>query len=158
MRAFLKGNWCGLVAVLLSGCGCKDIPVEERLIACTNRTLRFKMTVEHDPPYQFLLGLSRPSPGALSFRGEIVVSQSTGEVARIPIDGRNVTPCNWLHDSSGYILTWSRTNQGERLQTFLAKGRAYHVEVIFVEQPPAESSLWLSSVGKAYGNQGEASG
>jgi hypothetical protein len=107
------------------------------------------MAVQHDPPYQFLLGLSAASRGELSFRGEIIVSQSTGSVARIPVDSHNVTPCNWLYGCSGYILTWGRTNREDRLQSFLAKGRSYNVQVRFSEQPPMASSLWLSSMGKA---------
>jgi len=125
------------------------MPVQEKMADCTSGTLQFKMAVQHDPPYQFLLGLSAASPGELSFRGEIMVSQGTGTVARIPIDSRNVTPCNWLHGSSGYILTWGRTNRRDRLESFLAKGSSYDVEVRFSEPPPVGSSLWLSSMGQA---------
>jgi hypothetical protein len=149
MRVGLFAGCFAVLGAFLSGCICREMPIQDRLADCTNSTLQFKMAVRHDPPYQFLLGLSPASPGDLSFRGEIIVSQSTGTVARIPIDSQNVTPCNWLHGSSGYILTWERTNREDRLQSFLTKGRTYDVQVCFSKQPPVASSLWLSSMGKA---------
>ncbi len=149
MRAVLIAGSFAVLGTFLGGCICREMPVQERLVDCTNSTLEFKMAVQHDPPYQFLLGLSPASPGELSFQGEILVRQSTGAVARIPIDSHNVTPCNWLHGASGYILTWGRTNREERLQSFLTKGQSYDVQVVFSEQPPMASSLWFSSMGKA---------
>ena len=148
MQAIIRASGLVLLSALVGGCICKEVPVQERLADCTNGTLQFKMTVQHDPPYQLLLGLSPASPGELSFSGEIIVSQSTRNVARLPITSHAVTPCNWLRGYSGYILTWGMTNRDDRLQSFLTKGQTYDVEVRFVEQPPAASSLWLSSMGK----------
>ena len=135
-------------AAMLSGCVCKDVPVEHRLASCTNSTLRFQMTVREFPPYQFVLGMPQTATGQLSFRGEVVVSQSTGTVARVPISSDTITPCNWLDGHSGYILTWGRTNRGDRLESFLTRGQTYDVEVRFSEQPSPESSLWLSAMGR----------
>lgn len=147
MRSLI--TFIGLLVVAgLSGCVCKDVPVERRLADCTNSTLRFQMTVQEFPPYQFVLGMPPGATSQLSFRGEVVVSQSTGTVARVPISSDAITPCNWLAGHSGYILTWGRTNRGERLESFLTRGQSYDVEVRFSEQPPPESSFWLSAMGR----------
>ena len=146
MRSLLTATGFAVAAVL-SGC-CKDVPVEHRLADCTNSTLRFQMTVQEFPPYQFVLGMPPTATGQLSFRGEVVVSQSTGTVARVPIGSDAITPCNWLAGHSGYILTWGRTNRTDRLQSFLTRGQTYDVEVRFSEQPPPESSFWLSAMGR----------
>ena len=138
-----------IVALLLGGCrGSVPNPVEHRLADCTNGTLRFQMAVREFPPYQFVLGMPQGATGQLSFRGEIIVSQSTRAVARVPIGSEDTTPCNWLPGLSGYILTWGRTNPTERLESFLTRGRTYEVEVRFSEQPPPESSLWFSAIGR----------
>jgi hypothetical protein len=147
MRSLVTATGIATVAVFLGGC-CKEVPVAQRLADCTNSTLKFQMTVQHYPPYQFVLGMPQTSTGQLSFRGEVIVSQSTGTVARLPIGSHDITPCNWLDSHSGYILTWSRTNRAERLQTFLVRGQTYDVEVQFSEQPPPVSSFWLSSMGR----------
>jgi hypothetical protein len=139
----------GGLALLLSACHvCLDQPVEQRLTDCTNSTLRFSMPVQEYPPYQFVLGLPETATAHLSFRGEIIVSQTTGTVARVQIRSEDITPCNWLPGLSGYILTWGRTNDADKLESFLSRGQTYDVEVQFAEQPPIESSLWLSSMGR----------
>jgi hypothetical protein len=136
----------GLVAMAgFSGCSGKDVPVEHRLADCTNSTLRFWMTIQEFAPYQFVLGIPQTTAGQMSFRGEVLVSQSTGTVARLPISSDDVTPCNWLSGLSGYILTWNTTN---RLESFLTRGQTYDVEVRFSELPPPESSFWLSAMGR----------
>jgi hypothetical protein len=110
MRSLIR--FIGLLVVAgLSGCVCKDVPVEHRLADCTNSTLRFQMTVQEFPPYQFVLGMPQNATGQLSFRGEVVVSQSTGAVAHVQISSDDITPCNWLTGHAGYILTWGRTNR-----------------------------------------------
>lgn len=142
-------TFSGLIAIAsLSGCVCKVVPVEHRLADCTNSTLRFQMTVQEFPPYHFVLGMPQGATSQLSFRGEVVVSQSTGTVARVPIGSDAITSCNWLDGHSGYILTWHRTNRTERLESFLTRGQRYDVEVRFSEPPPPESSFWLSAMGK----------
>lgn len=145
MRSLLTATGFA-AAAMLGGCVCKDVPVEHRLASCTNSTLGFQMTVQELPPYQFVLGMPQTATGQLSFRGEVVVSQSTGTVARIPISSDTLTPCNWLDGHSGYILTWGRTNRGDRLESFLTRGQIYDMEVRFSEQPSPESSLWLSAM------------
>ena len=134
-----------LLAAFVTGCVSKDVPKDQKLADCTNAITRFQMAVQHSPPYQFVLGLPLGET-SFSFRGEVVVNQSTGTVARIPISSDALTPCNWLRGHSGYILTWSRTNHGETLESFLVSGKTYDVEVRFSEQPPPKSSFWLSSM------------
>ncbi|MFT5491975.1 MAG: hypothetical protein ACI8V5_002340 [Limisphaerales bacterium] len=147
MRSLL--TLTGIAAIAALSCGCsKPIPVEQKLADCTNSALQFQMMVEQYPPYQFLLGIPQTSTGQLSFRGEVIVSQSTGTVARVPIGSHDITPCNWLDHQAGYILTWRRTNNLERLETFLVRGQTYDVLVKFSEAPPVESSFWLSSMGR----------
>ena len=146
MRSLLTATGFA-VAVFFSGC-CKHVPVEHRLADCTNSTLRFQMTIQEFPPYQFLLGMPQTASGQLSFRGEVVVSQSTGTVARVQIGSDAITSCNWLDGLSGYILTWGRTNRADRLESFLRRGHTYDVEIRFSEQPPPESSFWLSAMGR----------
>jgi len=124
-------------------------PREQRLTTCTTNVLDFSMTCEQWPPYQFLLGVPHSATGDFRFRGEITISQTTGMVARVPISSDVVTGCSWLSehgDVAGYILTWGRTNRGERLEEFLSRGQTYHVRATFTEMPPAQSSLWLSSI------------
>lgn len=90
MRLFIP--FSGLIAFAsLSGCVCKDVPVERRLADCTNSTLRFQMIVQDFPPYQFVLGMPQGATSQLSFRGEVVVSQSTGTVARVLIGSDAMT-------------------------------------------------------------------
>ncbi len=137
-----------LALLLLAGC---ESPQEQKLADCTTNTLAFSMTVHYSPPYQFVLGVPLAQTGQVSFTGEIVVLHGADTVARVPFTSRDATPCNWLeHDSglAGYILTWSRTNQGQRLAGLLARKQTYDVHVIFTEAPPPQSSLWLSSISK----------
>ena len=124
--------------------GC-EVPEAQKIADCSTNHLEFPMTVQYSPPYQFLLGVSSPT-GQLSFRGEIVLQQGTGVVARIPISSQDITSCNWLPSVDGYILTWSRTNHGERLSDMLVQKQTYDVHVTFGEAPPVTSSLWLSSI------------
>lgn len=127
------------------------IPKREKLADCTSTNLSFPMTVRHHDPYHLVLGLPRTATGEVHFRGEVEIRQGTQLVARIPISSEDITPCNWLERKpglAGYILTWSRTNQGERLGEILAKGQSYEVQVSFSQSPPRESSLWLSSIGR----------
>ena len=141
----------GLIAVAtLCGCGRKDVPVRHRLADCTDSTLRFQMTVQEFPPYEFVLGMPQRASSQLSFRGEVVLSQSTGTVARVPIGSDVITSCNWLDGHAGYILTWHLTNRTERLEHFLTRGQSYEVEVRFSESPPPGSSFWLSAM-RRYG-------
>ena len=65
---------------------CMDIPKYEKLADCNTNALAFTMTFDHSPPYAFVLGLGPSHTGPLAFRGEIVIQQSTGTVARIQID------------------------------------------------------------------------
>lgn len=127
------------------------VPTCEKLADCTSESFSFPMTVRYHDHYQFVLGLPHASTGQLSFRGEVQVSQSTGLVARIPISSDDITPCNWLDAKPGlvgYILTWSRTNRGERLDDILVKGQSYNVQVAFSQSPPRDSSIWISSLGR----------
>lgn len=127
------------------------IPKREKLADCTSESFSFPLTVRYHDPYQFVLGLPHASTGQLSFRGEVQVSQSTGLVARIPISSDDITPCNWLDPKpglAGYILTWSRTNRGERLDDILVRGQSYNVQVAFSQSPPRDSSIWISSIGR----------
>ena len=137
-----------LALLLLAGC---EIPQQQKLADCTTNSLSFAMTVEYSPPYQFVLGVPHTETGRVSFAGEMVVLRGTDTVARIPVSSQDATPCNWLeHDPglAGYILTWSRTNQGQRLDGLLARKQTYDVRVTFTESPPPQSSLWLSSISK----------
>lgn len=129
------------------------IPKREKLADCTSESLSFPMAVRYHDPYQFVLGLPHSSTGPLSFRGEVEIRQGTQLVARIPISSDDITPCNWLDPKpglglAGYILTWSRTNRGERLSEILVRGQSYDVQVAFAQSPPRDSSLWLSSIGR----------
>ena len=127
------------------------IPKREKLAGCTGQDLSFQMAVHYHEPYQLLLGLPHTSTGLLAFHGEVQLRQSTGLVARIQISSDDLTACNWLDHTpglSGYILTWSRTNRGERLGDILVRGQTYDVRVEFSRAPPPDSSLWLSSIGK----------
>ena len=131
-----------VAGLALAGC---EAPEAQKIADCTTNHLDFPVTVQYSPPYQFLLGVS--SSGQLRFRGEIVLEQGTGVVARIPISSQDVTTCNWLPpDVSGYILTWSRTNHGDRISDILHPKQTYDVHVTFDEMPPTNSSLWLSSM------------
>jgi len=116
------------------------IPMRDKLADCTTNNFSFTMPVRYHEPYQFVLGLPHASP-LLSFRGEVQIRQTTQLIARIPISSDDVTPCNWLDPKpglglSGYILTWSRTNRGERLSEILVRGQSYDVQVAFSQAPP----------------------
>jgi hypothetical protein len=133
-------------ALALTGC---EVPQQQKVADCTTNSLDFSMTVEYSRPYAFVLGIPQSQTGQLSFRGEIVLQQNTGIVARIPISSHDVTPCSWLDSTaglSGYILTWGGTNQEDRLSDVLVQRQTYDVHVTFDEPPPITSSLWLSSM------------
>jgi hypothetical protein len=128
---------------------CMEIPARQKLADCNTNNLSFAVTCDHSPPYQFVLGLPPSHTTPFSFCGEVVIRQSTGTVARIQIGSDHITPCNWLPGLDGYILTWNRTNAGERLGELLHHGRSYDVRVVFSAAPPLGSSLWFSSMGRA---------
>ena len=128
---------------------CTDVPKRQKLADCNTNALAFTMTCDHSPPYQFVLGLGPSHTGPLAFRGEVIIQQGTGTVARIQIGSEHITSCNWLPGLDGYILTWNRTNAGERLGELLRRGQSYDVRVAFAEAPPTDSSLWFSSMGRA---------
>src|SRR5512140_600916 len=123
---------------------CMDVPKRQKLADCNTNALAFTMTCDHSPPYQFVLGLGPSHAGPLAFRGEVIIQQSTGTVARIEIGSEHIISCNWLPDLDGYILTWNRTNAGERLGELLRRGQSYDVRVAFAEAPPTDSTLWFS--------------
>jgi hypothetical protein len=112
---------------------CTDVPERQKLTDCTANALAFTMTCDHSPPYQFVLGVPPSHTGPFAFRGEVIIEQSTGTVARIQIGSEHMTPCNWLPGLDGYILTWNRTNAGERLGELLRHGQSYNVRVAFTE-------------------------
>jgi hypothetical protein len=147
MDKFIECLQVGLLAILFSsGCG---IPQEQKLADCTTNDFGFTMRVQYRPPYQFLLSMPHSETGKISFAGEIVLKQAASVVADIPISSHDAVPCNWLeqdHGLSCYILTWSRTNQGQRLNDVFFQKHSYEVRVTFTEPPPAQSSLWLSSI------------
>jgi hypothetical protein len=153
-RSYATGFAALLLAALLSGCFCKDVPREQKLADCTTNALAFRVAWPTGELFSIVLGVPYPDTNALSFRGELVFRQTTGAVARVPISSQNVTPCNWLdnHPSSpnlaGYILTWSRTNAAQRLDGLFAKGQSYDVDVQFTEPPPRTSTLWLHWIGQ----------
>jgi hypothetical protein len=76
-------------------------------------------------------------PAFLPLNGEVIVSQSTGRVARVPIGSQDMTKCNWLPGLSGYILTWGRTNRAGRLGGSLTRGQTYDVQVQF------DGGIWV---------------
>ena len=126
-----------------------EIPKRQKLADCNTNALAFTMTCDHSPPYQFVLGLGPSHRGPIAFHGEVVIQQSTGTVARFQIASDDITACNWLPGLDGFILTWNRTNAGERLSELLRRGQSYDVRVTFSEAPLAGSSLWFSSMGRA---------
>ena len=128
---------------------CMEVPKRQKLADCNTNALAFTMTCDHSPPYQFVLGLGPSHTGPFAFRGEVIIQQSIGTVARIQIGSEHITPCNWLPGLDGYILTRNRTNAGERLSELLRRGQSYDVRVAFAEAPPTDSSLWFSSMGRA---------
>jgi hypothetical protein len=133
-------------SLLFTGC---EVPQRQKVADCTTSNLDFSMTVDYSPAYHFVLGVPKSETGKLSFRGEMVLRQTTGVVARIPINSGDVESCNWLHsrpDLSGYVLAWSRTNHGERFSDLLVQRQTYEAHVAFEEPPPVTSSLWFSSL------------
>jgi hypothetical protein len=127
---------------------CTDVPERQKLAECNTNALAFTMTCDHSPPYQFVLGLGQSHTGPIAFHGEVLIRQSTGTVATIQVGSDHITPCNWLPGLDGYVLTWNRTNAGERLGEVLRPGQRYDVRVAFSETPPTGSSLWFSSMGR----------
>ncbi len=128
---------------------CMEMPQRQKLADCSTNAMAFTMTCDHSPPYEFVLGLGPSHTGPIVFHGEVIIQQSTGTVASIQIASDNITPCNWLPGLDGFILTWNRTNAGERLGELLRRGQSYDVRVAFSEMPPSGSSLWFSSMGRA---------
>src|ERR1017187_3862800 len=123
--------------LLIMGC---EVPQRQKLADCTTNTLDFSMTVQYSPNYSFVLGVPHSETGQINFRGEILLRQSTGVVARIPVSSGDITPCNWLHsrpDLSGYVLAWSRTNHGDRLSDVLVQKQTYSVHVFLSSRHPS---------------------
>ena len=52
------------------------------------------MTCDHSPPYAFILGYGPSNAVPFAFRGEVIIQQSTGTVARIQIGSDDITPCS----------------------------------------------------------------
>jgi len=112
----------GIGYLVLPHLVCTDAPKRQKLADCNTSALAFTLTCDHSPPYQFVLGLGPSHTGPLAFRGEVIIQQSTGTVARIQMGSEHITSCNWLPGLDGYILTWNRTNAGERLGELLRRG------------------------------------
>ena len=141
--------WLCIGIALLSLCAGCDVPRRQKLVDCTTNHSDFPMRVEYSAPYYFVLGVPKSNGGQVNFRGELVLRRTNNVIARIPISSKDITPCNWLHsapDLSGYVLGWQRTNSVPKLEDVLVRGETYDVQIAFDEQPPAGSSLWLSSV------------
>ncbi len=136
-------------AMVFVGCFCSEVPKRQKLTACTTNNLQFSLICSNWPPYQIVLGTVSTN-AVPTFRGTVIVQRGTYTLARIPISSSEVTPCNWLHleGLAGYILTSQPTN-GTDLDKILVRGQRYNLRVIFDDLPSAESSLWLSSIGKA---------
>jgi hypothetical protein len=119
-----------LLAVVVPNVLRGKIPTTQKLIDCTNNFLTFQMACPNLPPYQFLLGVLHRETNGFSFQGDLSIRQGNTLVARIPIGSSDLTPCNWLHQASldGYILTWSRTNETERLSELLQAEQVYNVQ------------------------------
>jgi hypothetical protein len=126
----------------------KDVPVAQKLADCTNAVLTCDFLPTNRPPYHFVLGLRRSTATELRFRGELVISRSNSVLVRIPISSTDIRPCNWLGGMEGYVLTWSRTNEMDRLDALLLHRESYQLRAEFSELPPASSSLWFESMGK----------
>lgn len=138
-----------------SGCFCTDTPRQQKLADCTTNSLAFSLTWPTGELFQIVLGVPYPDTNALTFHGELVFRQSTGTVARVPVSSEDITPCNWLDNQAtdprvgGYILTWGRTNDAQRLDGVFTKGQSYDANVHFTESPPLTSTLWLHWIGHA---------
>jgi hypothetical protein len=139
-----------LTVLLTAGC---EIPQQQKIADCLTNDFDFAMTIRYGSPYEFLLGVPHSQTDRVEFTGQIILTQSTGVVARIPISSHDMRSCNWLQqypDLAAYILTWSRTNQGERLDDLLVRKQTYNVHVRFTNPPPPQSSLWLSSISRPW--------
>jgi hypothetical protein len=139
-----------VLAVVIPNVVGVKVPNARKLVDCTNNVLTFQMACPNLPPYQFLLGVA-PEDNGFTFQGDLTIRQGAKLIVHFPIASSDLTPCNWLHQTSldGYILAWSRTNQSERLSDLLQSGQTYDVQVTFAKRPPQHSSLWLASMKKA---------
>ena len=144
-----------IILFMLAGCHfCRDIPREQKLADCSTNTVSFNLTWPTGELFSIVLGVPHSDTHALAFRGELVFRQSTGTVARVLVSSQDMTPCNWLDNEAndprlaGYILTWGRTNDADRLDGLFVTGQSYDVGVHFATSPPPASTLWLHWIGQ----------
>jgi hypothetical protein len=124
----------------------KEVPVAQKLADCTNAVLTCDFVPTNRPRYHFVLGLPRGRATELRFRGELIISQTNRVLVRIPISSGDIRPCNWLPGMEGYVLTWTRTNEMDRLGALLLHSQSYQLRAEFLELPPTSSSLWFESM------------
>lgn len=151
---------------VLSGCGLIESPRQVKLIECKSNITTVQFTCPPGKSFRFLLGVpeskihwSSPDakiPPKPSFQGKIIIeSLNEGNVnVSFPILPDNITRSNWLQQhgvEGGYILSMDKVPNGpdfgEPLDSYIKPKQIYKVKIIFFQQPPPETSFWLSWLG-----------
>lgn len=150
---------CSLLILNVIGCHLmekfqiQDYPHKmQKVMDCTTNVLDFPITKSREVPYDLWLGIPSAQTNQLNFRGEIILRQNAGVVARFLINSDELQTCRWYADSHispsnewfGYMLTRARPNH-LILSQLLVSNQTYNVRIIFDKLPPAQSSLWLES-------------
>lgn len=130
----------GLPSALLA-----RFPHREKLADCTADSFKLELKVATGPPYHLFIVLPTVGTNGVDFRGDVVISRDSQQVAMLPIGSEDLYPSAWLKGRNAHILTWSQTNHS-KLNSAIVRGQMHTFDFRFSEPPPEGSSVWLSSL------------
>lgn len=152
LRRFLSTVFCLIVGMhLLVGLPIAlfaRFPHRQKLADCTADNFKAELRVATGPPYHLLIVLPTVGTNGVSFRGDVIVSRNSHQVATLSIGAEDLCPSAWIKGQNGQILTWSQTNR-TKLNAAIVRGQMHTFDFQFSEMPPRGSSVWLSSLASA---------
>lgn len=130
------------------------VPRSMKLVDCTNSTLKVHLKVPKGHDYSLVLatpgvGITEELP--YKFSGRVQISDGSLTMIEIPIGSDFSVPCNWLPDSTGFILT--RGTNCIDLSRFIRPQIDYSIEVLFDLPPPPSTAIWLHWLQAAKDNE-----
>jgi hypothetical protein len=121
-----------------------EIPHQMKLVDCTNSTLKVHLKVPKGSTYSLVLstpGVGMEVHSPYKFAGRVHISDGTHATIEFPIGSDFSESCNWIPDSTGFILT--RGTNCPDLSRFVHPQVDYDIEIVFGEPPPSSTSIWL---------------
>ena len=148
--------------------GCDSVfspPQERKLVDLKSQQVNFTMQCPRGKSFRLLLGVPEAKvdwlkqnpkvPKAPPFQGQLTISQNSKQICSFPISSNNTNRSNWLDKkglAGGYIIHTSPVPKsqdfGQSLDQYIQSGQTYQISITFSKQPPRNTSLWLSWLGR----------